>query len=90
MTQEIPAHVASLIETDVPPPKPPGPQAGFSKYEPMRYMKVGESFFLTGTKLSSARQGAQAFARRAARGARWAYAAAEKGGVQGVRIWRTK
>jgi hypothetical protein len=90
MTQEIPAHIASVIETSIPLPKPPGPLPGFSKYEPMRYLKVGESFFVTGTKLSSARQGAQTFARRVARGARWAFAVAEKDGVQGVRIWRTK
>ncbi len=90
MTQEIPAHVASLIETSIPLPKPPGPLPGFSKYEPMRYLKVGESFFVAGIKLTSARTGGQSFARRSARGARWAYAAAEKGGVQGVRIWRTK
>ena len=90
MTQEIPAHVASLIETDVPTPKPPGPMPGFSKYEPMRYLKAGESFFLPRVKLSSAKAGAQTFARREARGARWAYAVAEKDGAQGVRIWRTK
>ena len=86
----IPQAIAAQIEKGVPLPGQRH-EAGYGKYEPLVYLQKGESFFIPGKGAKNARTSARALLlRRGLAHVKTACADAEKDGVKGVRIWRTR
>ena len=93
MSKQTPAHIASLIRKDLPPPDGSlvNSRLGTGKYEPVVWLGVGESFFVDGPKMQSAKTGCyQLLKRRKCLSVSLAFREEVLDGVAGFRVWRTK